>query len=135
MKEITVEAKIDNVGPVTDFIDEQLEKLDCPFKARTQIDVAIDEIFSNIAKYAYPQGNGKATVRFEPQSDPRGACIWFIDEGIPYDPLSAETPDVSLPAEERDVGGLGIFLVRKTMDDVRYEYKDGKNILCLHKKF
>ncbi|MBR2552095.1 MAG: SpoIIE family protein phosphatase [Erysipelotrichaceae bacterium] len=135
MKEITVEAKIDNVGPVTDFIDEQLEKLDCPFKARTQIDVAIDEIFSNIAKYAYPQGNGKATVRFEPQSDPRGACIWFIDEGIPYDPLSAETPDVSLPAEERDVGGLGIFLVRKTMDDVRYEYKDGKNILCLHKRF
>ncbi|MDO5439258.1 MAG: SpoIIE family protein phosphatase [Erysipelotrichaceae bacterium] len=135
MKEITVEAKIDSVGPVTDFIDEQLEALDCPFKARTQIDVAIDEIFSNIAKYAYPQGNGKATVRFEPQSDPRGAYIWFIDEGIPYDPLSAETPDVSLPAEERDVGGLGIFLVRKTMDDVRYEYKNGKNILCLHKKF
>ncbi len=135
MKEMTVEAKIDNVEPVTDFVDRNLDALDCPFKAKTQIDVAIDEIFSNIAKYAYPDGTGNATVRFETQQEPRAAVITFIDEGTPYDPLSAEEPDITLSAEERGVGGLGIFLVRKTMDDVSYKYEDGKNILSIRKEF
>ncbi|MBQ1809976.1 MAG: ATP-binding protein, partial [Erysipelotrichaceae bacterium] len=115
--------------------DRNLDALDCPFKAKTQIDVAIDEIFSNIAKYAYPGGTGNATVRFEMQQEPRAAVITFIDEGTPYDPLSAEEPDVTLSAEERGVGGLGIFLVRKTMDDVSYKYEDGKNILSIRKEF
>ena len=61
--------------------------------------------------------------------------ITFIDNGIPYDPLAKVDPDVTLSLEERDVGGLGIYLVKKTMDDILYEYKDGQNILRIKKKF
>ena len=97
--------------------------------------MAIDEIFSNIAHYAYAAGVGKATVRFELLDEPRGAAVTFIDRGKQYDPLSADDPDTSLSAEEREIGGLGVMLVKKTMDDVRYEYKDGQNSLRFFKHF
>ena len=135
MKEITLEARTENIDALTDFINAELEALDCPMKTQIQIDVAIDEIFANIASYAYAPGVGEATVRFEAQADPPAAVITFIDGGIPYDPLQNADPDVSLSADEREVGGLGIFLVRKTMDDMRYEYRDGKNILHITKLF
>lgn len=132
MKELKVAAKVENIELVTDFVNELLESADCPMKAQMQIDIAIDELFSNIALYAYASGEGKVTVRAEVQSGL--VSISFIDEGIPYDPLSAKTPDTSLPAEEREIGGLGIHIVKKTMDDLRYEYKDGRNILTVVKK-
>lgn len=134
MNELTVEAIIDNVPAVTRFVDEKLEALDCPLRAQTQIDVAIDELFSNIAKYAYHPDTGPATVRVEVEKDPMAVIITFIDNGIPYDPLSAEVPDVTLNAEQRQIGGLGIYLVRKTMDEITYEYKDGQNILRIKKE-
>ena len=133
VKELTVEAIVENIAPVTAFVDEQLEALNCPFKAKTQIDVAIDELFSNISYYAYRPDTGPATVRVEVQKDPMAVIITFIDHGVPYDPLAREDPDVTLSAEERAVGGLGIFLVKKTMDDIRYEYRDGQNILTIVK--
>lgn len=132
MKELTLEAKIENVGAVTEFIDAELEKLDCSFKAQTQLDVAIDELFSNVANYAYGEGSGNVSVAFEHADGV--VTITFIDSGIPYNPLNAEDPDITLSAEERGIGGLGIFLVKKTMDDVRYEYRDGQNILSIVKK-
>lgn len=133
MKEINLEATIDNIPVVTDFINAELEKLDCPMKAMTQIDVAVDELFGNIAQYAYNPETGPATVRVEVDEDPLAVIITFIDHGVPYDPLKAEDPDITTSAEERAIGGLGVFLVKKTMDAVTYEYKDGQNILRIRK--
>ena len=129
MKELTVEAAVENIEVVTDFVNEELEKLDCPLKARRQIDVAIDELFGNIARYAYSPDVGKATVRFSVEENPLEVTITFIDNGIPFNPLEKSNPDTHLSAEERPIGGLGIFLVKKSMDLVEYEYKNGQNIL------
>jgi anti-sigma regulatory factor (Ser/Thr protein kinase) len=120
---------LESIPEVTAFVDRKLEQVSCPVKAIKQINIAIDELFSNIAHYAYKPETGPATVRVEVEKDPMTVVITFIDNGRPYDPLSNGDPDVSLSAEEREVGGLGIFLVRKMMDEVTYEYKDGKNIL------
>ncbi|MGI6021229.1 MAG: ATP-binding protein [Lachnospiraceae bacterium] len=135
MKEITLDATIENITEVTAFVDEQLEMMECPMKAQIQIDVAIDEIFGNIAHYAYSPAVGKATVRVAELNERSGCEISFIDEGVPFDPLEKDDPDVSLSLDERQVGGLGIFMVKKTMDDIGYEYKDGKNILKIKKYF
>ena len=131
--EITLDAKVENVQQVTAFIDEELEKIDCPLKAQTQIDVAVDELFSNIAMYAYAPSIGTATVQLEIEDDPRAVVITFIDQGKPYNPLEKDDPDVTLSAEDRQIGGLGIFLVKKTMDDMTYRYEDGKNIVSIKK--
>lgn len=134
MKEITLDAKIENIAAATDFVVEQLEALDCSIKAQTQIDLAIDELFTNIASYAYAPGEGKATVRFEFDEATRMASITFIDWGVPYDPLAKPDPDVTLSAEERPIGGLGIFLVKKTMDAMEYRREDDRNMLTIRKK-
>ena len=134
MKELNVSATVENIPVVTAFVDEQLEALDCPMKAQMQIDIAIDEIFSNIARYAYNPEIGSATVRVEVSEEPLAVIITFIDGGVPYDPLAAADPDTSLSAEERDIGGLGILIVKKSMDAITYRYEDGKNILSIQKK-
>ena len=134
MKELTVAATTQNIEAVTDFVNEQLEALDCSPKAQMQIDIAIDELFGNIAHYAYNPEIGQATVRVEVTEDPLAVVITFIDNGIPYDPLSKEDPDITLSAEDRDIGGLGIYMVKKSMDEITYEYKDGQNILTIKKK-
>ena len=133
MKELTVVATVENIETVTDFVNEQLEALDCPMKAQMQIDIAIDELFGNIAHYAYNPEIGKATVRVEVIEDPLAVTITFIDNGVPYDPLAKADPDTTLSAEERGIGGLGIYMVKKSMDDITYEYKDGQNILAIKK--
>ena len=133
MKELTIEAKTSNIEAVTDFVNEQLEALGCPMKAQMQIDIAIDELFSNIAHYANNPEIGQATVRVEVIEDPLAVTITFIDNGVPYDPLAKEDPDTTLSAEERKIGGLGIYMVKKSMDDITYEYKDGHNILKIKK--
>ena len=133
MKELKLAATVENIETVTDFVNEQLEALDCPMKAQMQIDIAIDELFGNIAHYAYNPEIGKATVLVEVTEDPLAVVITFIDNGVPYDPLAKEDPDTTLSAEERKIGGLGIYMVKKSMDDVTYEYKDGQNILKIKK--
>ncbi len=134
MKEITLKATIENIPRATAFSDEALEAVECPMKAQMQIDVAMDELFGNIARYAYGPGEGEATVRFHFQEETRTVSITLIDSGIPFNPLSVAEPDTTSAAENRPIGGLGIFLVRKTMDDMAYEYRDGKNILTIRKK-
>ena len=129
-----MQAAVENIPQVTAFIDEQLEALACSMKAQMQIDVAIDELFGNIAQYAYKDGTGEATVRFDFDEASRMASITFVDSGAPFDPLSQADPNVTLAAEERAVGGLGIFLVKKTMDRVDYRYENGKNILTIQKR-
>ena len=112
---------------------EQLEELDCPMKIQTQLDIAVDELFSNIAHYAYNPETGPATVQVEVTENPLSVIITFIDQGVPYDPLAKSDPDTTLSAEDRQIGGLGIYMVKKTMDDISYEYKEGKNILTIKK--
>lgn len=133
MKELTLPATIENIEKVTDFVNEQLEEIECPMKAQMQIDIAIDELFGNIAHYAYNPETGPATVRVEVTEEPISVIITFIDHGVPYDPLKNDDPDITLSAEERAIGGLGVFMVKKTMDEISYEYKDGKNILRIRK--
>ncbi len=133
MKQMSAEAKKENIAAVTAFVDEVLEANGCPLKAQMQIDVAVDEVFANISEYAYAPKTGTATVGIEILDNPKRAVLTFIDQGIPYNPMTAKEPDVTLTAEEREVGGLGIFLVRKTMDDIQYEYRDGSNILKISK--
>ena len=133
MKEMTLTATVDNIEAATNFVNEQLEALECPLKVQMQIDIAIDEIFGNIAHYAYTPNVGEATVRVEIIEEPLCVVITFIDRGIPYNPLSAAEPDTTLTADERAIGGLGIFMVKKSMDDIAYEYKNGQNILKIKK--
>ena len=133
MKELTIDATVDNITSVTDFVDELLEEFGCPLKAKMQIDIAIDELFGNIAHYAYKPDVGPATVRVEVNENPLAVIITFIDHGVQYDPLSAQEPDITLSAEERRIGGLGIYIVKKSMDEITYEYKDGQNILTIKK--
>lgn len=133
MKELELEALTDNLPQVISFVDEQLEAADCPMKIQMQIDIAVEEIFVNIAHYAYNPDVGTAKVRVEVLGVPPAVDITFIDNGIPFDPLAKADPDVTLSAEERQIGGLGIFMVKKSMDDVKYEYLDGHNILTLKK--
>ena len=133
MKELTIAATVENIEAVTDFVNQQLEELACPMKAQMQINIAIDELFSNIAHYSYNPEIGQATVRVEVMENPLAVSITFIDNGVPYDPLSKENPDLTLSAEERQIGGLGIYLVKKSMDEITYEYKDGQNILSIKK--
>lgn len=135
MKELTLDATVENLDRVTEFVDEQLEELNCPPKAMIQINVAIDELFGNIADYAYRPDVGSATVRVEVVEEPLSVVITFIDNGKPFDPLSSGEPDLTLPAKKRPVGGLGIYLVKKNMDEITYEYKNGQNILRIKKKF
>lgn len=134
MKELTIDATVENIQKVTAFVDEQLESLNCPVKAQMQIDIAIDELFGNIAHYAYNPEVGPATVRVDVLQDPLSVVVTFIDNGVAYDPLAREDPDVALTAEEREIGGLGIYMVKKSMDEISYEYKDGQNILRIKKE-
>lgn len=135
MNELTVEATPENIQVITAFVDEQLEQYDCPMKAQAQIDIAIDELFGNIVRYAYHPEIGSATVQVEVVEKPLAVVITFIDQGKPYDPLAKEDPNVTLSAEEREVGGLGIYIVKKSMNAITYEYKDGRNILKIRKDF
>ncbi|MCR5586826.1 MAG: ATP-binding protein [Lachnospiraceae bacterium] len=134
MNELTVDAKVDNLSVVLSFVDAELEKYECSMKTQMQIDIAVEELFVNIANYAYSPVIGVATVRVEVKDDPLSVYVTFVDEGKPYDPLAKEDPDVSLSAEEREIGGLGIYMVKKSMDAVEYEYKDGANILTIVKQ-
>ena len=133
MRELNVEASVDNLDTVIAFIDEEIDKLDGSVKLRTQIDIAVEELFVNIAHYAYNPETGPATVRVEVEQDPPAISITFIDKGVPYDPLAKADPDITLSAEDREIGGLGIFMVKKSMDSIDYEYKDGQNILHIKK--
>ena len=132
MPELKIAATIENLEAVTAFVDERLEAHDCSLKAQTQIDIAIDELFTNIARYAYGEGTGEAVISVEFADG--FAEITFRDWGTPYNPLENPDPDVTLPAEERQIGGLGIFMVKKSMDSLSYCYENGQNVLTIRRK-
>ena len=119
---------------VLGFVEEELEKLDCPMRVSMQISVAVEELFVNVAHYAYGGAPGPMTLSVQPETE-GGVTLCFTDGGIPFDPLAKADPDVTLSAEERKIGGLGIYMVKQTMDDVRYRYENSRNILTIRKKF
>ena len=132
VKELTLDAVKENIPVITGFIDGALEELGCEMKPQMQIDVAVDEIASNVASYAYKGLVGFIKIIVKPIDNAKVA-IKFIDGGMPYNPLSNETPDLTASAEEREIGGLGIHIVRQTMDSVEYSYDNGRNILTITK--
>lgn len=132
MLEKKFEAKENNLAEVLQFVENELETKELPMKLSMQISVCVEEIFTNIARYAYSEKEEDVTLGISYSDDE--LIMRFVDHGMPFDPLAKKDPDVTLSAEERDIGGLGIFIVKKTMDDVKYEYKNGKNVLTIRKK-
>ena len=129
------EASLNDIPPITEFVEEKLSEMGCPMKSIIAINIAIDELYSNIVNHGYGERKGPASVIINEYDDPHGVEICFVDQAIPYNPIKAEDPDTTLSAEERGIGGLGIFMVKKSMDDMSYEYKNGRNILKIRKNF
>ena len=128
-----IDAKLENVSDAIDFVSKEAEDLPFSLRDKHQIEIAIDEIVSNVARYAYKDKSGKTAVRID--TDSNGITITITDSGVPYNPLEKPDPDVTLSAEEREIGGYGIYIVKKVMDEVTYEYKDNKNIFTMRKNF
>ena len=134
MKELTVLAKTDNLDEIIQFVDNELESAKCSMKIHMQVQLAVEEIFVNIANYAYTPEEGTATISVDRTEDGALLRIVFKDNGTPYDPLAKDDPDITLNAKDRSIGGLGIFITKKSMDNISYEYKDGQNVLTLEKR-
>ena len=136
MKEIQIEAKADRLYELQAFLEEELERIGCPPELVPELDMVAEEIFVNIASYAYPEDAPEKTARaaIDFNDETRTVLLRFYDRGRPYDPLSGKMPDLTLPPEERPIGGLGVYLVKEFMDEVRYEYRDGYNILSAEKR-
>jgi len=133
MKRLTVNASTDNLPAVLEFIDAELEAVGSSMKIQFQIDIAVEEIYVNIAHYAYSPGNGNAIIQLDLYGEHPWVEIQFIDEGRPYNPLNTAEPDITLSAEQREIGGLGVFLTKKSMDAVEYRFEDNNNILTIKK--
>ena len=134
MKSMRIAANTEELDRVTGFVEEILAPYDCPLRTLFQLRLAIEEIFVNIASYAYSPGEGEAEIRCEVLEEPLRVVIQFLDGGQPFDPLAREDADTSEEGLMSREGGLGILLVKKTMDDVQYSYADGKNVLTIVKK-
>ena len=130
----TFPAKTESLNDVLGFVEETLESFECPMKIQMAICVAIEEVFVNVARYAYPDSEGDMTLHIGFDEQSRDVTFRMSDKGIPFDPLKKPDPDITLSAEEREIGGLGIFITKKTMDAVTYAYEKGENILTMIKK-
>lgn len=129
MKTLTLTPTMDAMAPATAFFESALEEAGVSMKVIAQVNIAVDEIFSNIARCS-----GATTAKLDCDLTETQVLLRFTDNGVPYDPTAKPDPDITLSAEERPIGGLGIFMVKKSMDEVRYEHKDGCNVLTLVKK-
>lgn len=135
MKSLTIMAVNSNLDQVMDFINGILEEAEFPLKQIMKVDVAVEEIFSNIANYAYEPDPGNVEVKCSIEENGKTrAIIEFNDNGKPYNPLEKEDPNINLTAEEREIGGLGIYMSKKLMDRMEYQYEGGKNILMITKQ-
>jgi sigma-B regulation protein RsbU (phosphoserine phosphatase) len=130
----TFPAKEEALSDVLEFVEQTLENYECSMKVQMAVCVAIEEIFVNVAHYAYPDGEGDMTLGIGFDEESRVITFQMTDKGIPFNPLEKSDPDVTLSAEEREIGGLGIFITKKTMDSLTYAYENGENILIMNKK-
>ena len=127
-------AKTESLSEVLGFVEETLESFECPMKIQTAICVAIEEVFVNVAHYAYPNGEGDMSLQIGFEERSRTVTFRMTDKGIPFDPLQKPDPDITLSAEDREIGGLGIFIAKKTMDSISYTYENDQNVLTMIKK-
>ncbi len=127
------QAREENIAGMLEFVEGALEEASCPLKTQTAIAVAMEEIFVNISRYAYGSGVGTAKISIRIDPDTRNATFVVTDTGVAFNPLEKPDPDITLPAEEREVGGLGIFIIKKTMDSVAYARENGENRLTMIK--
>lgn len=134
MEIITVPAEAAALETVNAFIQEKLESINCPKRAKMQMMLAVEEIFVNISSYAYHPEVGQAEVGVDIDGDPPTVTIRFLDQGRPFNPLEKPDADITLSAQDREIGGLGILLIKKIMDQVDYTYENGKNILIIKKE-
>lgn len=132
MKEIVIDAVIENLTSVLNFLDTEMEEKNINAEIQNNVKIAADEIFINIASYAYAPSTGSVCIRVEIIN--KEIIIEFEDSGVKYNPLEKEDPDITSPAIEREIGGLGIFMAKKIMDTVEYQYKNNKNILKMKKR-
>lgn len=134
MTEKCFPAALDQLESVQMFVLEQLKGHTYSERTRAQLDVAVEEIFVNIARYAYPPDQlGWVLIRCQVEEEPPRIIVQFVDRGVPFDPLAKKDADITLSAEERQIGGLGILMVKRSMDQVEYTYEDGQNVLTLTK--
>lgn len=132
MKELKLNSDITNLNEVLEIVDSEIMNRNCSKKFVNEVNLAVEEVFANISHYAYQPGSGEVTIKV---SSEHMLMIEFVDAGIPFNPLEKDNPDITLSAEERENGGLGVFIIRKMMDNVTYRYENGKNILTLIKLF
>ena len=129
-----VNADVNELQSVLDFVERCVQGLGCSPKAMMQINVAVEEVFVNIARYGYSDKTGEVVIYLEKSFEPKTVTITFIDSGVKFDPLAKPDPDITLSAKDRKIGGLGIFMTKKLMDELSYEYRDGHNVLSMKKK-
>ena len=135
IQELTIEAVTENLEQVMEFVDVRLEDAGCPPKIQMQIDVALEEIYVNIANYAYNPETGPATVRVDVSDEPVTVTITFVDHGIPYDPLAKPDPVTPEDIMEVPIGGLGIFMTKRSVDEIYYERVGESNVVTFVKKW
>ena len=133
MDKITVEAKLENMYQIIDFVEDELSAMEVPEAEIVTMCIAVEEIFVNITSYAYGDDTGFVTIEVDKNDSFLKIC--FIDSGEPYNPLEKADPDISLPPEQRDIGGLGIFMMKNMVDSAEYKYENGQNKLTIIKNF
>ena len=134
MKEITITAVVENLSSVLEIVDQELEAAGASMKVQMQVDVAIEELFVNVSRYAYAPETGEVRIQIGFDKQTSALMVTFIDSGVPFDPVAKLDPDITLSAQEREIGGLGIFIAKKNMDSMEYRREDGKNILTVTKR-
>ena len=135
-KELNVKATLENLHTVLGFIEENLELVECPMKIAMKIVVCVEEIYVNVASYAYDEASGDCRLELVvDDATPNRVNITILDEGKPFNPLEKEDPDTTLDADEREIGGLGIFMVKNIMDTISYERKGENNIIIMEKSW
>ena len=130
----TFSAKTEALSDVLGYVDEMLQSYECPMKIQMAVCVAIEEVFVNVAHYACGGGEGDLVLSIGFDEESRNITFRMSDKGVPFAPLKKPDPDITLSAEDREIGGLGIFITKKTMDSVTYAYENGENILTMIKK-
>lgn len=133
MNILTIPAERDRLDQVQDFIDQNLAGVEYSPEAQIQLQIAVEELFVNIASYAYAPGHGNAVIGCRVEEDPPSITVQLRDWGKPFDPLAKKDADITLSAEDRDIGGLGIYMVKNSMDAVDYKREDGQNVLTIRK--
>ena len=130
----TFPAKTEALSDVLGFVEQMLDSFECPIKIQVALCVAIEEVFVNVAHYAYGEGEGNMSLGIDFDEERRAITFRMTDKGVTFDPLKKPDPDITLSAEEREIGGLGIFITKKTMDSLTYTYENNENILTMIKK-